>query len=101
MGSPDAYDNRRLTFFEAELFQRLQRRGQVFFCEAIPNDKFFQPGTRRRTLYRRGTVDRLEGTCKLSQNDPAERREKVVRSLLAAGNYESSQVGSLMTAIKD
>lgn len=46
-------------------------------------------------------IDRLEGKWKLSQNHPAERREKVVRSLLSAGNYESTQIASLMTEIKD
>jgi len=46
-------------------------------------------------------IDRLEGKWKLSQNHPAERREKVIRSLLATGDFESSQVATLMTKIKD
>jgi transcriptional regulator len=46
-------------------------------------------------------IDRLEGKWKLSQNHPAERREKVISGLLATGDYESSQVASLMIEIKD
>ncbi len=46
-------------------------------------------------------IDRLEGKWKLSQNHPAERREKVIHSLMASGDYESSQVASLMIEIRD
>ena len=46
-------------------------------------------------------IERLEGKWKLSQNHPAERREKVIRSLLAAGDYESTQVADLMSEIQD
>ena len=46
-------------------------------------------------------IDRLEGKWKLNQNHPAERREKVIRGLLAMDDFESSQVASLMTEMKD
>ncbi len=46
-------------------------------------------------------IDRIEGKWKLSQNHAGERREKVIRSLLAAGHYESAQVAGLMSEIQD
>ena len=46
-------------------------------------------------------IDRLEGKWKLSQNHPAERREKVIRGLLATSDYESEQVAHLMAATNE
>ena len=46
-------------------------------------------------------IDRLEGKWKLNQNHPAERRKNVIRGILATGDYESSQVASLVIEIKD
>ncbi len=46
-------------------------------------------------------IDRLEGKWKLSQNHSAERREKVIRGLLATGDFESSQVARLMAETKE
>lgn len=46
-------------------------------------------------------IDRLEGKWKLNQNHPPERREKVIRSLLATDDPESAQVANLMSKIQD
>jgi transcriptional regulator len=41
-------------------------------------------------------IDRLEGKWKLNQNHPAQRREKVIRALLASGRQENADVAALM-----
>jgi transcriptional regulator len=42
-------------------------------------------------------IERIEGKLKLSQNQPAERREKVVRALQARGDENSRAIAGLMT----
>ena len=46
-------------------------------------------------------IDRIEGKWKLNQHHPEERRDKVIRGLLATGDSESVQVAQLMAATKD
>jgi transcriptional regulator len=41
-------------------------------------------------------IERLEGKWKMSQNQPAERQEKVVRALLESTNPEERQVARIM-----
>jgi transcriptional regulator len=41
-------------------------------------------------------IERLEGKWKLSQNHPAERREKVARALAERGDADSAAIASLM-----
>jgi transcriptional regulator len=43
-------------------------------------------------------IERLEGKWKLSQNHPAERREKVVRALAAQGGEDARRVAEMMRA---
>jgi transcriptional regulator len=42
-------------------------------------------------------IDRLEGKFKLSQNQPADRRDRVARALLASDDPTAREVGRLMT----
>jgi transcriptional regulator len=41
-------------------------------------------------------ISRLEGKWKLSQNQPAERREKVVRALRQRGGPDEESIADLM-----
>jgi transcriptional regulator len=43
-------------------------------------------------------IDRLEGKWKLSQNNPPERREKVIRQLRTSNRPEAQQIADLMSS---
>jgi transcriptional regulator len=73
-----------------------------FFEAALPEPWKFEAASEYARNMARGIVgfrieiDRLEGKWKLNQNQPRDRREKVVRALLASDDESSQAVAALM-----